>query len=247
MLKKKEVLAVIPMKGNSVSIPKKSIYPILGKPMCYYSVIEAQKTELIDRIIAYVRDPEIISVSKELGLDVVIRTPEDENGTDLDTFRCCLTKLLEKENYKPDIIVHLRATIPLREAEFLERAIRMLIENPAADSVRGICNPPLTPFKMYWMRPSGYIDYFLKEKFPDIFSKFPEPSAVGRQNFPEVFNHTGQIDVTRWTTIMEKSSMSGSKILPFFVEHPYDADIDGPEDIPYIEFLLKRYGKAPTS
>jgi CMP-N,N'-diacetyllegionaminic acid synthase len=240
-----EVLAVLPMRGGSKSIPKKSIYPVLGRPLAAYAMREAKKAKLISRFIAFTDDDEMAAVSKRFGFEVRTDPGASDRSTDVQTFKRLLEPLRDDEHYVPDLIVHLRAPAPLFNAEDIDSAIGMLLKNPDADSVRGLREPDLTPFKMYWHKSEGdaYVDYFLRDAFPDIFEKFPEPSATARQHFPMVWQHSAQIDVTRTRNILVNGSMSGRHILPFFVNKEMDVDIDCMEDIPYAEYLLRRYGR----
>lgn len=240
------ILAVLPMRGGSKGIPKKSIYPVLGRPLAAYAMREALRSERISRFVAYTDDADMAAVALEYGFEVPVERPAEVSGdksTDVETFQRLLAQLQEKEGYRPDIVVHLRATA-LRRAEDIDAAVDMLIADPNADCVRGVCEPNLTPFKMYWYKNEGdvYIDYFLRDAFPEIFAHFPEPSATGRQNFPKVWQHSAQIDVTRARNIAEHNSMSGRNILPLFVDKSLDIDIDHPEDFGYLEYLIKKLG-----
>ena len=48
---KKEILALIPARGGSKSIPRKNIYPVAGKPLIVYSIQQALKSKYITRVI----------------------------------------------------------------------------------------------------------------------------------------------------------------------------------------------------
>jgi len=240
-----QVLAVLPMRGGSKGIPRKSITPVLGRPLAAYAMREAKKSSLISRFIAFTDDDEMAAVATEYGFEVRRDLGAHDRSTDVETFTRLLKPLIEEEGYHPDIIVHLRAPCPLFDVQKIDEAIAALRDTPEADSVRGLREPDLTPFKMYWYKNEGdqYVDYFLRDAFPEIFSRFPEPSATPRQNFPMVWQHCPQVDVTRTRNIIERGSMSGKKILPCFIEKGMDVDIDVPDDIPYTEFLLKRFGR----
>ena len=60
-----EILAIIPARGGSKSIPKKNIYPLLGKPMIAYSIESAKAAKHITRTIVSTDDAEIASVEKK--------------------------------------------------------------------------------------------------------------------------------------------------------------------------------------
>ncbi len=61
-----------------------------------------------------------------------------------------------------------------------------------------------------------------------------------RQQLPKVFYHDGVLDVIRSSTILEKKSVTGTKILPLFMEESFlVVDIDKPVDFLVAEVFLK--------
>ena len=234
-----EILGVIPIRGGSVGIPRKNIYPLLGKPLVYYTIKEARKSKLITRLVIYTGHPDMLEVARKYKVEVPV-IEEKETQNDILTFKHLLAGLEKKENYKPDIIVHLRATAPTRTASDIDEAIKLLISNPTADSVRGVCGVEESPFKMYQLdKRRKFLVPFLTEKEFGFMKNFPDPNAVGRQNFPEVLKPSSQIDVTRRKTIVKMNSMIGKKVLPFFVDKKRDIDIDVLDDIVLAEYIMK--------
>lgn len=234
-----EILGVIPIRGGSVGIPKKNIYPLLGKPLVSYTIKEARKSKLITRLIIYTGHPDMLKVAKRYKVEVPVMEPK-ETQNDLCIFQHLLKELEQKENYLPDIVVHLRATAPMRQASDIDSAIKLLIDSPQADSVRGVCGVEETPFKMYVLdKKNKFLTPFLTEKEFNFMKNFPDPNAVGRQNFPRVLKPSSQIDITRRNTILKLHSMIGKKILPYFVDKKGDLDIDEPDDMFLAEYLMK--------
>lgn len=233
------------MRGGSKSIPLKSITPVLGRPLCYYTIVEAKKSKLINRLIIYTGDPRIIKIARKYNVEVPV-LEKDELQNDLLTFQNCLRSLQEKENYKPDVIVHLRVTSPLRDVADIDGAIKLLINNPKADSVRGVTDPELTPFKMYSFdeKKNQYLQPFLTSRHFPFLSKIRDQYAMPRQFFPRVVRHTGVIDVYRWSNIIKKNTLTGKNILPYYIDRTRTAGVNYPDDIPYVEFLLKRASKT---
>ena len=74
-----EVLAVIPARGGSKSIPKKNIQVVDGQPLIAYTIKAALKSELISRVVVSTDDLEIGTVSQNCGAEVVWR-PENISG-----------------------------------------------------------------------------------------------------------------------------------------------------------------------
>lgn len=162
-----------------------------------------------------------------------------DDTPDLPVFQHALAWLKEKEGYEPDVIVHLRSTTPLKSAVDIDKGIELLLKNPDADSVRSVCRPLHTPFKMYKLEAGDkFLKSLLSKVYPEVFEKYPEAFNMPRQLLPQVWRHSGYVDVIRPQVITERSSMSGTKILPLFFEEWRDVDIDSLKELKWAEELI---------
>ncbi len=238
----KKVLGIIVARGGSKSIPKKSIYPCAGKPLMAYTIEAAKAAKTINRLIISTDDAEMAEVARSLGVEVPFMRPVElaaDTTPDLPVFEHALKTLEEQEGYVPDVVVHLRPTTPLKTAEDIDRGVELLLANPDAHSVRSVCEPVHTPFKMYRLEEgSPYLKPLLTKEFPEVFEKYPEAYNMPRQALPPVLRHSGYVDVILPTTITEMHSMSGNKILPLHFEKWRDVDIDSMEDLQFAEILI---------
>lgn len=229
------VLAVIPARGGSKSIPKKNIRLLGGKPLIAYSIASGKSSPLIDRVIVSTDNEQIAGIAKDYGAEVPFLRPKElaqDNTSDLPVFQHALQWLYDNENYQPDIIVHLRPTNPFRTVSDIDEAIELLQNNPNAHSVRGVSIPLTSPYKMYRLKKHGLIEpLFLKEN--------PNAHNMPRQELPTVYRGNGNIDITRWNTMMKLISMTGIRILPFLIEEERCVDIDTQEDWDYAEWLCE--------
>ncbi|MBW8039165.1 MAG: acylneuraminate cytidylyltransferase family protein [Planctomycetes bacterium] len=217
-----KVVAIIPARGGSKSIPLKNIKSFCGKPLLVHSIETALGCSTIDRTIVSTDSEQIATVAKEACAEVPFLRPAEfaqDDALDLPVFLHCLDWLKANEGYEPDIIVHLRPTSPLRTVVMVEKAIHKLIENPRADSVRSVCTPSQNPFKMWSIDKDGFLSPLIKI---DIYEQWNQP----RQKLPKVYWQNGYVDVTRRTTLIKKHSMTGDKILSLVIEDTHIIDID---------------------
>ncbi|MBP9682262.1 MAG: acylneuraminate cytidylyltransferase family protein [Bacteriovorax sp.] len=242
--KKTEVLAVIVARGGSKSIPKKSIALCAGKPLMFYTIDAAKKSKHITRLIISTDDQEMADFAASHGVEVPFIRPKElaEDLTpDLPVFQHVLNTLKEKEGYTPDVVVHLRPTTPLKSAEDIDKGIELILENEDAHSVRSICEPMHTPFKMYEHREGNkFLLPLLTKVFPETFEKYPEAYNMPRQLLPKVWRHSGYVDIIRPFVILEMNSMSGNKIMPLYFEKWRDVDIDSPLELKIAEEIIKQ-------
>lgn len=253
-VKELKILGVILARGDSKSIPKKNIYPCAGKPLIFYTIQAAKHSRLINRLIISTDNDEIASIAKKEGVEVPFMRPKElaEDSTpDLPVFQHALGWLKENEDYIPDVVVHLRPTTPLKASADIDKAIELLINNPDAESVRSVCAPMQPPFKMYRLDDGEkFLKPLLAKEFPEVFAKYPEAFNMPRQLLPKVWRHSGYVDAIRSEIILEKNSMSGTKILPLFFEEWRDIDIDSLKELKYAEEVIKSLrekGKKPWS
>ena len=231
-----KILALIPARGGSKGIPGKNIMMLAGKPLIAYSIIQAQESKWINRVIVSTDDEQIAAVSRQWGAEVPFMRPAALAGDlspDIDAFRHALEWLKANEGYEPEMIVHLRAPGPVRKVERIDAAVQLLLDHPEADAVRSVRLAQQTPYKMWHLTENGYMQPVVRA--PGM----PDSQSVPRQMLPKVYWQNGYVDVVRPRAILEKQSMWGDCALPFIVEEKL-FELDYPEDIPAVEAALLR-------
>jgi len=234
--KKDEVLAIIPARGGSKSIPRKNIRLFAGYPLIAFSIAAGLQASSVTRTIVSTDDEQIASVARKYGAEVPFMRPAKysrDDTPDLAVFAHALRWLAEKEDYRPEVVVQLRPTSPVRPRNCVDEAVKILLENPKADSVRGVVLAGQNPFKMWRIQPDGRMEPLIHLK--GIMEAFNVP----RQELPEVYWQTGHIDSIRPAVILEKNSMSGTDILPLVMDPAYTVDIDTLLDWENAERLVK--------
>jgi CMP-N,N'-diacetyllegionaminic acid synthase len=230
-----QVLALIPARGGSKGVPRKNIMMLGGKPLIAYSILQAQASQQINRVIVSTDDEEIAGVAREWGAEVPFMRPAEyaqDLSPDIDVFRHALTWLREHENYEPDLVVHLRPTGPARDVQLIDQAVDLLTTHPEADAVRSVTVALQTPYKMWRLSPLGFLEPLFR--LPGV----ADCQSLPRQQLPLAYWQNGYVDVVRPSAILIKNSMWGDCVLPFVLEDP-TFELDYPENIPEIEDALR--------
>jgi N-acylneuraminate cytidylyltransferase len=219
-----DILALIPARGGSKGIPRKNIRNFAGYPLIAWSIAAAKHSELVTRIIVSTDDEEIAAVAREWGAETPFLRPAEfaqDKTTDLPVFEHALKFLEEIEGYHPDIVIQLRPTSPIRPRGMVDNAIRILLNHPDADCVRGVVPAGQNPFKMWRFNGED------KPLNPLLqVDGIAEPYNAPRQILPPVYWQTGHIDAIRVSTIAEKNSLTGDVIYPLTIDPKYTVDID---------------------
>jgi N-acylneuraminate cytidylyltransferase len=234
---KPEVLAIIPARGGSKSIPHKNIRPFAGHPLIACSIAAGLAARTVTRLIVSTDDEEITAVARRYGAETPFLRPAEcsQDATpDLPVFQHALRWLAENEGYAPEVVVQLRPTSPFRRVAHIDEAVTRLLTDPAADAVRTVCSPFQNPYKMWRIGGDGYMHPLGVELGMPV-----EPYNQPRQALPDVFWQTGYVDATRPSVILEKNSMTGSRILPLVIDPAEWVDIDSPDDWRRAERLLE--------
>ncbi len=231
-----EVLALIPSRGGSKSIPRKNIRSFGGHPLLAYSVAAGLQANAVTRVIVSTDDEEMADVAREYGAEVPFMRPADlaQDGTlDLPVFIHALQWLEKEDGYRPEVVVQLRPTSPLRAPDCVDKAVALLLSSTEIDSVRGVVLSGQNPYKMWRIKDDGRM-------VPLLHNGFEEPFNMPRQKLPSTYWQTGHIDVIRMTTIVDKKSMSGEVIFPLLIDPRYVVDIDTLRDWERAEWLMSQ-------
>jgi len=229
-----EILALIPARGGSKGVPRKNVLPMLGRPLIAWSIYHAQMSSHVTRIIVSTDDDEIAQVASKWGAEVPFKRPAEfaqDLSTDIEVFRHALQWLKDTEDYKPDLVVHLRPTGPARRIAKIDAAIEMMLEHPAADSLRSVSLATQTPYKM-WFLDNEFMHPVVK------LDSVKDSHSLPRQMLPKAYWQNGYVDITRPDTVLEKESMVGEHPLPYIIDEIVH-DVDYPENIPDVEAALK--------
>jgi len=226
-------------RSGSKGLPGKNIKMLCGKPLMNYSIDLAIKSELIDRVMVSTDSKKFAQIAKTAGAEIPFLRPAHLAGdlvVEQPIIKHHLRWYAEKENYRPDIIVYLRPTAPLRTLEETEEAIKLLCSHPEFDSVISVKEAE-TPYKM-WKLKGEYIEPFIK-KYKNIKDSFNAP----RQLLPVIHKSTADFTVFWTRTLLKKNSIIGDKVLPFHLKRR-TIDIDNLFDFEMAGYLLN---KKPSS
>lgn len=219
------IVAFIPVRGGSTSIPLKNIRPLLGKPLVYWTAAAASAVEDIDQVYVSTDSDAIVQAVEALDLPkvkVIGRSPETATST-----ASSESALLEFANdYMFDYVVFIQATSPLLDSTDIERGLE-LMRQPDCDSVLSVVEDK----HFYWKRAEG------GRAQPINYDVFARPR---RQDFEGCYEENGAFYITtRERLLSSRNRVSGTIRLCEMSEDSL-FEIDEPEDWLIIESLLQK-------
>lgn len=235
-----EILAIIPARGGSKTIPKKNIKPLLGRPLIGYTFDSAKKSKLITRIILTTDDEEIGNLGRKNSVEVPFLRPkelaEDTTPT-LPVLIHAINFLKNKENYYPDYIILLQPTVPLRTENHIDEALKILIKSKK-DSIVSVTEIP-SHFNPQWqldIQDNKLVFFLNKEKsLGKIITR--------KQDLPKTYYRNGAIYAFPTKTLMEKNSLYGDECVPYIMPEESSVNIDTLKEFLIAELILKNRKK----
>ena len=249
----KKILCIIPARSGSKGIINKNIKLFKGKPLLVWSIIQAKECKYYKnsnmRIILCTDKDIYRNIGLEHNIEVPFLRPlkiSDDNSTDFEFMDYTLKWLKENENYECDILLHLRPTQPLRKVIDINKCLDLFIENyDTYDSLRTIIENKKSPYKMYIINNfktnenenenenetniKTTSNFILEPLFNEV-NNIKEPYNSSRQLLPKTYLHNGYIDIVKSDVVLNKKSVSGTKILPYIMDEADIIDIDTNED-----------------
>jgi CMP-N,N'-diacetyllegionaminic acid synthase len=230
-------LGIIPARGGSKSVPRKNLYPLLGRPLIAWTIGPSLKAKRLDRVVLSTDDPEIAEIGRRLGAEVPFLRPAalaTDDTPDLPVFQHALAELRAREGYVPDAIVHLRPTQPLRTAEDIDAVVDAWVRS-GADCVKSIRLVSEHPFKMYRIAGDRLQPYL------DTEERRRRGPDVPRQSLEPVYLSAGVVDVMR-REIVEAGSTEGAVVVPYFADPERYVNLDSARDFAVAETLMRALG-----
>jgi len=232
-----QVLVLVPARGGSKGIPRKNMQLLAGKPLVAHAVEVGLAVARVTRVLCSTDDEEIADAARTAGAEVPFLRPTElaqDRSEDWPVFVHALEWLERQEGWRPDIVVNLRPTSPLRQPRHVDDAIQLLLET-GADSVKAICLARQHPHKMWLRDDNGCIEPYLKTPF-----RLQRGPDVPRAELDDVYWQNGVVDVTRREVILEQRRVIGARVAGLVTELAESIDIDTPLDLALAEMLLQK-------
>ena len=227
-----KILAVIPARGGSKSIPKKNLQPIDGISMVGRAALVAKSLEWIDFSIISTDDEEIKDEAKRFGLDAPFIRPahlSDDNAASKDVWQHAWLAAEKYFGMRFDISLLLEPTSPLRLASDLNKVIEVMYKKKA-DAVVTLSLTPahFTPHKTLTLDKCNKVGYYLKDG-----KKFSR-----RQDIPQYYHRNGVCYAVRREHLIDNNLLLESGVVGVIIDRPV-VNIDDPIDLRIANWLFQ--------
>jgi N-acylneuraminate cytidylyltransferase/pseudaminic acid cytidylyltransferase len=224
-------LCIIPARGGSKRIPKKNIKPFCGKPLIAYSIENAQKSRLFEKIVVSTDSEEIAKVAKNYGAEILYRPKElaDDFSTSMEVFEHAINELNKDKKYKFACMIY--ATAPLLDIKYLKEGLDRLKNSDSSFSFSA------TTYDFPIWR--GFEIENQKAKM-----LWPQYLNTRSQDLKEVYHDAAQF-YWKKLSCSEKFSFDGN--IPIIIPRYLVQDIDTMEDFIKAELIYKALNEINKS
>jgi CMP-N,N'-diacetyllegionaminic acid synthase len=230
-----EIFAVIPARGGSKGILRKNMRSLAGKPLITYTIDAAQASQLLGRVVVSTEDREIADLAAERSCEVLHRPNElaqDETPM-VPVIRHAINTLAETDNYEPEITLILQPTAPLRRAEHIDAALRLLLDSNAG-SVVSVCPVPghFNPEWQFLISPQGLLQTYSGQMLSEIRTR--------RQELPITYSRNGAIYAFRTQRFLHTGSLYVEPCMPYVMKNEDSVNLDSKADFWLAEHYLRK-------
>ena len=223
-------LGIIPARGGSKGIPDKNLRGLAGKPLLAYTLEAASSSGVIDRLVLSTDSEAIAALGRSLGLEVPFMRPANLAGDTspmLGVLQHAVTEV-EGQGWRPEVIVLLQPTSPLRRPEHIRDALRLL-KGGGCDSVVSVVEIPsvYAPQKALTIR-EGWLKFWSEDG----------NEITRRQQMEPSYAREGTVYACWRDVLMERNSLYGEKCLPYRVPAHEALSLDSKDDWQRAEAVL---------
>ncbi|WP_278599120.1 acylneuraminate cytidylyltransferase [Bacteroides nordii] len=223
------IIAFIPVRGGSKSIPLKNIKSFCGKPLVCWTIEALEACKLVDEIIIATDSEQIQKVVLSFGYTKVkIYRRSSESASDTAATEWVM---LEYINYarlsNNDIFMLVQATSPLTETSHFNQALKDYLKGGYDSMLTCVRN-----YRFYWCSNGISKNYDYKNR-------------PRRQDFAGELMENGAFYINTVQNIVESGNRLSGKIGIYEMPEYTATEIDEPDDWMILEHLMRKHVLLP--
>lgn len=225
MVNNQKVIAFIPVRGGSKSIPLKNIKPFCGKPLVCWNIEALEACKLVDEVIVATDSDEIWdTVESRHYTKTTLYRRSAENACDTASTESVMLEYIHHAGLSEgDIFMLVQATSPLTEEIHFTEALQMYAKGEHDSILTCVRN-----FRFFWNANGTSMNY--------DFQNRPR-----RQNFDGMLMENGAFYINTVRNVLNSGNRLSGKIGIYEMPEYTATEIDEPDDWIVLENLMQKH------
>ncbi len=222
-------ICIICMRAGSTEVKNKNLKLINGKPLLYYTIDQAIKSKLFERIVVSTDSIKILNLSNKFGASGWFLRPKkyaNNKISKIPSIIHAVKKAEKKYQEKYDIIFDLDVTSPLRSIKDIKNAYKKFKKDNASNLITGCSSRKNPYFNMFEYKNN---QYQLVKNIRNFTS---------RQSAPKVYEMNASIYIWKRSYLFNKRKLFGKKTSVYFMPQERSIDIDSFFDFKIVKSLI---------
>jgi CMP-N,N'-diacetyllegionaminic acid synthase len=227
-----KILCTICARKGSKGVINKNIKIINGKELIYYTIKQAVKSRIFDKVVVSSDSKKILKLSKKFGADFVYlrnKSGAKDNSPKIPAIKELTNASELFYNTKFDFIMDLDVTSPLRTISDIKKSY-IFFKLKKADILLSCCVSKKSP----------YFNIVEKKKGKIFTSKFISKSISRRQDAPITYDLNASIYIWKRKILENCKTLYTKRTVLFVMPQERSIDIDTKFDFRVVKSFLKK-------
>ena len=234
-------IVLILAKEGSLGLPGKNIWKIKGKTLLGWTIEEAKRSKLVDKIFVSTNGQQTASVAKKNGAEVIMRDNElAKNEKFMESVDHAI-KLIKSKYPDLSIIAIPQCVVPFRDPNVFDKCIGFLLKNKEYDSAVTIRRVPFIPEAMMKKENGCMVPYFAHSQ--EMVSCSRQDSAGYEiDHTVECFRYRSWLNRAKGMKPWDYMGQKIKGIEQKYHNHNCFVDVHILDDIKWLEFIVDNLG-----
>lgn len=240
MKTQKKILGIVGIRSGSTELKDKNIKLLGNKPLAGWILSAAKKSKYINRLIVSTDSKKYKKIAEKYKAEVpFLRSKKLSKSTsdEIDFIKDLLKNLEKKENYVPDIVVRMLATVHFQKTKDIDNLIRHILQNKYDSSVI-ITKAKQHPKKALKIikRDKKYLVSYITNRGEDVGKKLNrQKHALDNEAY-----FRSNVIACKVEVIKKFDSLTNNKTGYLLIQNKDFVDIDNIDDFKYAQFLYQK-------
>ncbi|WP_104731993.1 pseudaminic acid cytidylyltransferase [Helicobacter salomonis] len=212
------MIALILARAQSKRIPKKNVYPFLGKPLLAHVIDIALRSGLFTEVLVSTDSPEIAQIAREHGAHIPFLRPAHLADDFTPTLEVVAHAIQTLQIPAECLLCVLYGTSVLLQTHYLQDALSALRQHPHYKYALALTPYASSPYRSFRLT-------------PELTPLFAEHVGTRSQDLPPLYHDTGLFYMGQAQHFKRLEPLLAAHSFPLIVPHLHAQDIDTLEDL----------------